>query len=80
MLIYGEKISRFAQQKKNILTLVLSGKKILNETKIHNPPLQVKMVSPLYTLQQIDKNYGYLSHSETIIHYSQAYGSYILQS
>ena len=26
-------------KKINILTLVLSGKKILNETKNHNPPL-----------------------------------------
>ena len=35
----GKKNSRFAQQKKiNILTLVLSEKKFLNETKYHNPP------------------------------------------
>ena len=34
MLISGKKNSRFAQQKKiNILTLVLSEQKILNETK-----------------------------------------------
>ena len=38
MLNCGKKISRFARQKKNILTLVLSEKKILNETKNHNPP------------------------------------------
>jgi hypothetical protein len=39
MLNSGKKI-RFAQQKKiNILTLVLSEKKILNETKNHNLPL-----------------------------------------
>ena len=49
---YGKKISRFARQKKNILTLMLSGKKILNETKNHNPPppppqpLQVKWSVP----------------------------------
>ena len=30
-----KKISRLARQKKNILTLVLSEKKILNETKNH---------------------------------------------
>ena len=30
------------RRKKYILTLVLSEKKILNETKNHNPPLQVK--------------------------------------
>ena len=36
-------------KKINILTLVLSGKKILNETKNHNPPLlplQVKWSVP----------------------------------
>ena len=33
-------------KKKNILTLVLSEKKNLNETKNHNPPLQVKWSVP----------------------------------
>ena len=50
MLNLGEKNSRIARQKKNILTLVLSEKKILNETKKHNPPppppLQVKWSVP----------------------------------
>ena len=32
--------------KKNILTLVLSEKKFLNETKDHNLPLQVKWSVP----------------------------------
>ena len=40
----------FNSGKNNILTLVLSGKKILNETKNHNPPppppLQVKWSVP----------------------------------
>ena len=37
MIYSGKKIWRFARQKKiNILTLVLSEKKILNETKNHN--------------------------------------------
>ena len=31
---------------KNILTLVLSEKKYRNETKNHNPPLQVKWSVP----------------------------------
>ena len=35
-----------SEEKKNILTLVLSEKKILNETKNHNPPLQVKWSVP----------------------------------
>jgi hypothetical protein len=39
MLNSGEKkIALCAQNKKIILTLVLSEKKILNETKNHNPP------------------------------------------
>ena len=38
MLNSGKKI--------NILTLVLSEKKILNKTKNHNPPLQVKWSVP----------------------------------
>ena len=39
MLNSGEKKLRIARQKKsNILTLELSEKKILNDTKNHNPP------------------------------------------
>ena len=41
MLNSGNKISRLARQKKNILTLVLSEKNILNETKNHNPPFKL---------------------------------------
>ena len=42
-----KKNSDFGGEKKNILTLVLSEKKILNETKNHNPPpLQVKWSVP----------------------------------
>ena len=37
MLNSVKKNSRFARQKINILTLVLSEKKILNETKNHTP-------------------------------------------
>jgi hypothetical protein len=36
----------FFLEKTNILTLVLSEKKILNKTKNHNPPLQVKWSFP----------------------------------
>ena len=49
MLNSGKKKLGFARDKKiNILTLVLSEKKILNETKNHNPPtpLQVKWSVP----------------------------------
>ena len=46
MLDSGEKNSRYATKKINMLTLVLSEKNILNETKNHNPPLQVKWSVP----------------------------------
>ena len=39
MLNSGKKIRALRDKKNNILTLVLSEKKILNETNNHNPPL-----------------------------------------
>ena len=49
MLNSGEKkFALCATKKINILTLVLSEKKILNETKNHNPPLQVKWKRTLH--------------------------------
>jgi hypothetical protein len=45
MLNYGNKF-RALRDKKKILTLVFSEKKILNETKDHNLPLQVKWSVP----------------------------------
>ena len=41
-----KKFALCATTKINILTLVLSEKKILNETKNRNPPLQVKWSVP----------------------------------
>jgi hypothetical protein len=41
MLNYGEKNCALRNKKKNILTLVLSEKKKLNETKNHNPPCKL---------------------------------------
>ena len=38
MLNSGKKFHTLHDKKINILTLVLSEKKILNETKNHNPP------------------------------------------
>ena len=38
MLNSGTKLCALRYKKKNILTLVLSEKKILNETNNHNPP------------------------------------------
>jgi hypothetical protein len=49
MLNSGKKIRALRDKKKDILTLVLSEKKFLNETKNHNPhtpPLQVKRSVP----------------------------------
>ena len=46
MLNSGEKFYASRDRKKKILTLVLSEKKILNETKNHNPALQVKWSVP----------------------------------
>ena len=38
----GKNVALCATKKINILTIVLSENKILNETKNHKPPLQVK--------------------------------------
>ena len=46
MLKSGKKIRALRDKKKNILTLVLSEKTILNGTKNHNPPRQVKRSVP----------------------------------
>ena len=46
MLNSGKKFRALHDKKINILTFVLSEKKILNETKNHNPPLQVKWSVP----------------------------------
>ena len=43
MLDPGKKIRALRDKKKNILTLVLSEKKILNETKNHNSPLPLQV-------------------------------------
>jgi hypothetical protein len=41
MLNSGKKNCTLRDKKKNILTLVLSEKKILNETKNHTPPFKL---------------------------------------
>jgi hypothetical protein len=46
MLMSGKKFRTLRDKKNNILTLVLSEKKFLNETKNYNPPLQVKWSVP----------------------------------
>ena len=40
-------------KKEYILTLVLSEKKFLNETKNHNPPLQVKWSVPKHNVEYV---------------------------
>ena len=46
MLNSGKKKLRFARKKKNLTLCVVGEKKILNETKNHNPPLQAKWSIP----------------------------------
>jgi hypothetical protein len=53
MLNSGKKIRALRDKKINILTIVLSEKNILNETKNHNPPLQVKWSVPKYVIYGI---------------------------
>jgi hypothetical protein len=48
MLNSVKKFTLCSTEKINILTLVLSEKFFLNETKNHNPPLQVKWSVPMY--------------------------------
>jgi hypothetical protein len=48
MLNSGKKFRALRDKKINILTFVLSEKKILNETKNHNPLLQVKWSVPYW--------------------------------
>ena len=68
MLNSGKKIRAWRDKKINILTLVLSEKKILNETKNHipPPPFQVKWSVPKHFT--IDSNnslwYSYIKLSE----------------
>ena len=48
MLNSGKKFRALRDNKINILTLVLSEKKILNETKNHNPPFKLNGRSLMY--------------------------------
>ena len=43
MLNYGKQICASRDKKNNILTLMLSETKFLNETKNHNPPSPFKL-------------------------------------
>ena len=53
MLYSGKKIRALRDKKKKILTLVLSEKKILNETKKPYPPFQVKWSVPKHKFQML---------------------------
>jgi hypothetical protein len=46
LTLVEEKKKKYDSKKINIQTLVLSGKKILDKKKKHNPPLQVKWSVP----------------------------------
>ena len=60
MLNFEKKIHALCDKKINILTLVLSKKKFLNETKNHNPPpLQVKWSVP-NNIGQVQSGYHHL--------------------
>jgi hypothetical protein len=61
MLNSGEKkFVLYATKKINILTLVLSEKKILNETKDHTPLLQVKWSVPNIIISSKDSSYSHV--------------------
>ena len=51
MLNSGKKNSALCATKKNILTLVLSEKNFLNETKNHNPPFKLNGRSLSYRVK-----------------------------
>ena len=53
MLNSGKKIRALRDKKINILTLVLSGKKIRNEAKNHNPPFKLNGRSLICTSQKV---------------------------
>jgi hypothetical protein len=57
MLNSGKKFAHCATKKINILILVLTKKKFLNETKNHKTPLQVKWSFPKFFLY-IDQHPG----------------------
>ena len=59
MLNSGKKIRALSDKKINILTL-LSEKKILNETKNHNPPPPFKLNGRSLSKSTIGKCYSYL--------------------
>ena len=63
MLNSGKKICALCDKKKNILTLVLSEKKFLNETKNHSPHLQVKWSVP-YTIKIITYKSSHIEKQE----------------
>jgi hypothetical protein len=50
MLDSGKKISALRDKKNKYSNSRVVGKKILNETKNHNPPLQVKWSVPNYNI------------------------------
>ena len=56
MLNSGKKIRVVRDKKINILTLVLSEKKVLNETKNHNPPPPFKLNGRSLKCIKIKKN------------------------
>ena len=66
MLNSGKKFALCATKKINILTRVV-GKKIMNETKNHNPPLQVKWSVPKKSMEVYFKLQNCLSSTNPSI-------------
>ena len=58
MLNSGKKIRALPDKKINILILVLSEKKFLNETKNHNPPFKLNGRSHILWWNDSLNNYG----------------------
>ena len=65
-----------ATKKKKILTLVLSEKKDLNETKNHNPPLQVKWSAP-YRLTRFLPDFITRNTAGVLLETGAAYPSWV---
>ena len=68
MLNSGKKFRAWHDKKNNILTLVLSEKNFLNETKKQNPPLQVKWSVPYFD-SNIKSLTGVISLADVQVHW-----------
>ena len=77
MLISGKKIALRATKKNNILTPVLSGKKILNETKNHYPHPLCKLNGRSLTIEPFGPIFND-AHFLTVILLNYLFSNYII--